>query len=48
LFCTLQIILFILKTTTAVVNGAIIAAERLRRWLFVLGVSPDKAESEYG
>jgi mannose-1-phosphate guanylyltransferase len=33
---------------TAVVSSAIIAAERLRRWLFVLGVSPDKTESEYG
>ncbi|PYV89971.1 MAG: hypothetical protein DMG05_12085 [Acidobacteria bacterium] len=33
---------------TAVVSSAIVAAERLRRWLFLLGASPDKVESEYG
>jgi mannose-1-phosphate guanylyltransferase len=33
---------------TAVVSSAIIAAEKLRRWLFLLGVSPDKPEPEYG
>jgi mannose-1-phosphate guanylyltransferase len=32
----------------AVVRSAIIAAERLRRWVFLLGVSPDKPEPEYG
>lgn len=32
----------------AVVSSAIIAAERLRRWVFLLGVSPDKPEPEYG
>ncbi|PYV40960.1 MAG: hypothetical protein DMG06_18645 [Acidobacteria bacterium] len=33
---------------TAVVSNAIIAAERLRRWVFLLGVSPDRSECEYG
>ena len=32
----------------AVVSSAIVAAERLRRWLFLLAVSPDKPEPEYG
>src|SRR5206468_11036583 len=33
---------------TAVVSSAIVSGERLRRWLFLLGASPDKVESEYG
>ena len=33
---------------TAVVGAAIIAAQKLRRWLFLIGVSPDQPETEYG
>jgi mannose-1-phosphate guanylyltransferase len=33
---------------TAVVGTAVIAAEKLRCWLFLLGVSPDRPETEYG